>query len=143
MEEKSVVRRIMVLSLAFQVFASSCNEPATRDFFIAAQDSPYEYEVDMSDSLAQYDLEFYTMAGGEASDVKLDITWISPERDSVRESVYLPDFGAEGIVAPYRSGVVPPSNGVWILSVEVPEAPDGFCGLGLTVTKKKRWATEN
>lgn len=132
-----------VNSIALCCLLFSCSEPSVQDFFISSAQAPYEFRMDMSDTLAVYDLVFFTKCRADVADMRLDVTWISPSGDSVCETVYLPAFGVKGIAAPYRSGVAPPSAGEWVLRVDVPDEPEGLCGLGLTVTKKRKWDTGN
>ena len=57
---------------------------------------------------------------------------------TLTESVYLPltrgaSFFSRDAYAPYRAGVVPVENGVWTVTVAVPNPPEGLCGMGLVV----------
>ena len=125
------------------LLAISCAEPLSTKRFVGG-DGPYVFPVDMTDSTAAYDLDFFTRLDGREDPpfVELLVRWTSPSDSLFRETVYLPMDGprrafSRQIVQPYRADVRPAEPGVWTLSVSAPSKPAGFRGLGLVVRKVK------
>lgn len=133
-------RRIRLLAVVLPLLFA-CAPPSSTEEFIKVRDARngiYSFKVDMSDSLAVYDLSFYTRvdrnsltSSGEAPRIRLVATWISPSGETFSETVYLPSGDAEGMVRKYRSGVQPKEPGVWTLNVKAYSQEKGFRGLGL------------
>lgn len=102
-------------------------------------DGPFEFTVDMTDSLAVYDFDFYSRVDAPEcpSDLLLMIRWISPLDSVFRENVYLPLHPGE-VYEHYRPDVVPSAYGEWRMVVACPEAQglEGFRGLGLVTVKR-------
>ena len=105
-------------------------------------DGVYSFEVNMSDSLAGYDLAFFTRVDRisigrpvKRPAIRLDLEWISPDTLRSFETVYMPSGDTRGIVQSYRRGVRPAKPGVWTLNAKVVQPEDGFRGLGLTVKR--------
>jgi len=142
-----MMKRLLIPAL-FLFLAVSCQEPFSVERFIAAP-GPYEFQVDMTDTVGAYDLAFYTRLDGTpeslqaAGQLPLRITWTSPSDSVYQEQVYLPLEGRTSLFSrqvyqPYRSGVRPFEAGLWTLSVSLPYA-DGkemLQGLGLVVTER-------
>ncbi len=128
------MRRIVRL-LSIAIALSCCSRPAFSDWFIPsseAVDNIYDFSCQMADSLGSYDFSFYTRVDGVWDrSIRLDAVWHSPDGGQFSETAYLrPESKSEGI-QPYRSGVEPSAPGDWRLTVLVPDAPEGFLGLGL------------
>ena len=111
-------------------------------------EGPYTFFVEMSDSTASYDFDFYTRVDAPLETLRkmtalpLQVTWTSPSFHVFREDVYLPMEGKTSLFsrqvrAPYRAGVRPAEWGQWQVVVRVPDAPEGLCGMGLVVERKK------
>lgn len=111
-------------------------------------EGPYAFLVDMSDSTATYDFDLYTRVDAPADSLRkmgalpLQVTWTSPSFHVFREDVYLPMEGrtslfSRQIRAPYRAGVRPEEWGPWQVSIRVSDPPEGLCGLGLVVARKR------
>ena len=118
-----------------------CHKPAVCEQFIRADeavDGLYEFALDMSDTLATYDLSFYTAALD--APLSLTVDWSC----DYSETVWLPAGKVEAL---YRSGIRPdgqPGTGAAypygrkkeaaapvILRVRVNNAPEDFRGLGI------------
>ena len=133
------MRRLIPIVLLFMALAS-CREPMSVETFIPG-DGPFEFTVDMTDSLAVYDFDFYSRLDTEPAacpgSLLLMIRWVSPTESVYRESVYLPVKPGE-VYEHYRADVVPSEYGEWKLVVACPEASavKGFRGLGLVTLKR-------
>lgn len=139
--------RPLLILLSLVLLAVSCREPRSAEFFIRGE-GPYVFTLDMTDSTAVYDLDLYTRIDAREypTQLPLSISWKAPSDSLFTETVYLPVNGtslfSHDAYAPYRAGVLPSPRGVWTLTVTVPSAPEGLCGMGLVV-KKQLWDTEN
>ena len=101
--------------------------------FLPAPRNAYEYTLDVLDTLAFYDLAFYTRIDGPSaeSQLKLSMVWKDPSDSLYRETVYMKVAEKDGVVRNYRTGMRFPSEGEWTLSVTVTPEVRGFRGLGL------------
>ena len=126
---------------------AGCREPMSVEKFVKGE-GPYTFLVDMSDSTASYDFDLYTRVDApldtlrKMSAMPLQVTWTSPSFHVFRENVYLPMEGKTSLFsrqvrAPYRAGVRPEEWGQWQVMVRVPDAPEGLCGMGLVVERKR------
>lgn len=121
--------------------AAGCAQPSSVELFVPASravDGVYSFGVDMSDSLAVYDLAFFTRVdrpGARRSltrpAIRLDLEWVSPGGEKSGETVYMPSGDEKGVLQSYRRGVRPSEAGVWTLNAEVVQPEDGFRGLGI------------
>lgn len=133
------MRRILSI-VVFALALASCREPSSVEQFVPG-DGPFQFSVDMSDSLAMYDFDFYSRLDTKPSEcpssLLLMVRWISPVDSVFRENVYLPVRSGE-VYQPYRADVVPSIYGRWTLVVACPEASSvkGFRGLGLVTVKR-------
>lgn len=129
------------------VIITGCKEPMSVERFVKGE-GPYTFLVDMSDSTASYDFDLYTRVDAPLDTLRkmtalpLQVTWTSPSFHVFREDVYLPMEGRTSLFsrqvrAPYRAGVRPSEWGQWQVVVRVPDAPEGLCGMGLVVERKK------
>ena len=133
----------------------SCARPDSVEQYVGIEQREangiYRYSIDLSDSLATYDITFDTRidAGrqrmAETGDFPLMVTWISPSGQRYRETVFFnvrdeargSSFYTSQYRKPYRTGLVPVENGIWDLTVHVNagnEVP-GFRGLGVICRK--------
>lgn len=142
----------VAMAVAIAALASACARPTSTEEFVRlserSEDGLYHFELDMSDSLALYDVIFYSRIDcnnvklASLRDFPMEITWTAP--DSVRrfrEKVYFPihdetagsGFYSKQYVIPYRTGLSPVKPGVWQMSVKVDadEHIPGFRGLGV------------
>ena len=135
------------------LLAVACREPATSEVFIPAP-GPYTFTLDLSDSLASYDIALFTRidAHGEAALDELPIiaVWTAPDYSSeddvfsnpyytFTEVFYLPleasrsSYFSRQVWHRYRKGVRPGIYGDWQLSLSVPDTVNirGLRGLGV------------
>ena len=129
------------------VLAVACSRPTSTETFIRGE-GPYTFTVDMADSTAAYNFDLFTRVDNESSlgSILLDITWKTPSDSTFTESVYLPVMSkassfSQDAYAPYRAGVMPVENGIWTLTITVPNPPEGLRGMGLVI--EKVWDTAN
>ena len=126
---------------------TGCKEPMSVEKFVKGE-GPYTFLVDMSDSTASYDFDLYTRVDAPLDSLRkmaalpLQVTWTSPSFHVFREDVYLPMEGKTSLFSrqvrvPYRAGVRPEEWGQWQVVVQIPGAPEGLCGMGLVVERKK------
>jgi hypothetical protein len=129
------------------VLLTSCREPMSMEKFVKGE-GPYTFFVDMVDSTASYDFDFYTRVDAPLDSLRklvampLQVTWTSPSFHVFREDVYLPMEGKTSLFsrqvrAPYRAEVRPEEWGPWQVVVRVPDPPEGLCGMGLVVHRRK------
>ena len=135
------------ISLIFCVLLTGCREPMSVEKFVRGE-GPYTFFVDMVDSTAAYDFDFYTRVDAPLDSLRkmqalpLQVTWTSPSFHVFREDVYLPMEGKTSLFsrqvrAPYRAGVRPEEWGPWQVVVKVQDPPEGLCGMGLVVHRRK------
>ena len=129
------------------ILLTGCREPMSVEKFVRGE-GPYTFFVDMVDSTAAYDFDFYTRVDAPLDSLRklqalpLQVTWTSPSFHVFREDVYLPMEGKTSLFsrqvrAPYRAGVRPEEWGPWQVVVKVQDPPDGLCGMGLIVHRRK------
>ena len=135
------------ISLLLGVALAGCREPMSVEKFVRGE-GPYTFFVDMVDSTASYDFDFYTRVDAPLDSLRkmqalpLQVTWTSPSFHVFREDVYLPMEGKTSLFsrqvrAPYRAGVRPEEWGPWQVVVRVQDPPEGLCGMGLVVHRRK------
>ena len=111
-------------------------------------EGPFTFFVDMTDSTATYDFDLYTRVDAPLDSLRkmqalpLTVTWTSPTFHVFKEDVYLPMEGktslfSKQVRAPYRAGVQPEEWGQWVIGVRVNNPPEGLCGMGLVVARKR------
>ena len=124
---------------------TGCKEPMSVERFVKGE-GPYTFFVEMEDSTASYDFDFYTRVDAPLDSLRrmealpLTVTWTSPSFHVFKEEVYLPldgqtTFFSRQVRAPYRSGVRPEEWGQWVLAVRVADPPEGLRGMGLVVRR--------
>jgi len=129
-------RSSFLLTIVFTLLLAGCGKPRTFEQFIKAQDSTdgvYHFELALDDSLATYDIAFYTRIdrpfGIDVTDcLRLDVLWRSPSGKKAGETVYM---NVAELKEKYRSGVSPKEYGKWSIDVKVPVPPEGLLGLGI------------
>lgn len=137
-----MMRRAAGMILAAALLIAACGEPPAREQFIRSDGTgEYSFEVVMTDTLAGYNLSFYTaidhplMQPDTVASFPLQVVWRSPSGRYFSETVYYP---ADSLRARYRSGVVPSEPGTWELGVTIAPEPPGLRGLGLVCSKVVR-----
>lgn len=140
--------------ILFFLAVLSCRQPGSMEFFVPGDTGPFTFPVDLSDTTASYDFDFYTRLDGHHRDILSDtempltLMWTAPSGALYVETVYVPlsgsgeTFYSRQVRAPYRSGVVPAEAGTWQIRASLPVAVPGLRGLGLIV-KRNPWDTEN
>ncbi len=132
------------------VLCLCCTRPDVEETFVKAgsvrEGGAYPFSVDMADTLCRYDLSFYTRLDMRKSRLEkigalvLEVEWVSPSGTRYGETLKMPvpstgSFFSTGAVVPYRTGLFPVEAGKWTLEVRVPDAPEGFRGLGLITSR--------
>ena len=141
------MKKTWSIGLLLCILLTGCREPMSVERFVKGE-GPYTFFVEMSDSTASYDFDLYTRVDAPADSLRklaalpLQVTWTSPTFHVFREEVYLPMDGkmslfSKQVRAPYRAGVRPEEWGPWQLVVRVQDPPEGLCGMGLVVTRKR------
>ena len=136
-----------ILLILGMFFLTGCREPMSVERFVKGE-GPYTFFVDMSDSTASYDFDFYTRIDAPVDSLRsraalpLAVTWTSPSFHVFREEVFLPldgqsTFFSRQIRAPYRADVRPAEWGSWTLTVRVSDPPEGLRGMGLVVERNR------
>ena len=113
---------------------ASCSEPTHGEKFVKGDRLYYEYTIPVTDSLAYYDLSFYTRVDNFKAGncpLGLDLRWTSPADSLYYEKVWMRTGNTQGKVELYRSGMRFPLNGDWTLRIKAPDKPEGFCGVGV------------
>ena len=148
------MRKTLGIILFFFLAAVSCRQPGSVELFVPGETGPFAFSVDLSDTTAAYDFDFYTRLDGRHRDILSDtempmtVTWTAPSGALYVETVYVPLSGSDEtfysrqVRAPYRSDVVPAEAGAWQIRVSLPVSVPGLRGLGLIV-KRNAWDTEN
>ena len=144
---KGLIPYFAVLCLAV-----SCAHPSTVEDFrsVADRDSlgRFSYGLDMTDSVAVYDISFYTRFDcpkkqfKTISDIRIDVELLSPSGLSYEETVYLPvnEFksdrkGTYDCCVVYRKDLVPVEWGVWTMNLTL-EDLKGLRGMGVIKSKR-------
>jgi hypothetical protein len=141
-----MLRQVYVVILMLLLF-TGCREPMSVEKFVKGE-GPYTFFVEMKDSTATYDFDFYTRVDAprdslaKVAALPLTVTWTSPTFHVFREEVLLPLDGegtyfSRQVRSPYRAGVRPEEWGQWTLTVAVKEPLEGLRGMGLVVERKK------
>ena len=139
-------RRIISCFL-FLAALTGCREPMSVERFVKGE-GPYTFFVDMGDTTAAYDFDFYTRVDAPLDSLRkmpampVSVTWTSPSFHVFREDVYMPlegetTFFSRQVRVPYRTGVRPEEPGLWTLTVRVADPPEGLRGLGLVVARNR------
>jgi len=133
------MRRALPLLLAFLLLAS-CREPQSREYFQrVSSDGEYSFDLELTDTLAAYNLSFYTKIDRPVFkrdtlvSFPMQIVWRSPSGRYFSETVYYP---ADSLRARYRSHLVPSEAGTWNVAVTLPRQPEGLRGLGIICAKQ-------
>jgi hypothetical protein len=140
------MRKSLHILFSLMLF-TGCREPMSVEEFVKGE-GPYTFFVDMTDSTATYDFDFYTRVDAPQDSLRkmqalpLTVTWTSPSFHVFKEEVYLPMEGhlslfSRDVRAPYRAGVRPREWGPWQMTVRVTDPPEGLRGMGLVVARNK------
>ena len=134
-------RALMAMACACMLLAA-CREPVSRERFIMADGSgEYAFDVEFNDSLALYDLSFYTAidkplaAPDTLGSFPMKLLWRSPSGLFFSETVYYPADSARVF---YRRGLKPSETGLWSLELTISPEPAGLRGMGLVVARKQQ-----
>lgn len=106
----------------------------------------YVFNVEMTDSLQRYDVDFYTRLDIKRSvfrlmdDIRIDALWIAPDGNEYAETVYIPKLSctnatafSKEYISPYRKNLTPVIYGKWTLCLTVPEENlIGLKGMGVS-----------
>ena len=133
--------------LLLSVLLTGCKEPMSTERFVKGE-GPFTFFVDMTDSTASYDFDFYTRVDAPVDSIRkmgalpLTVTWTSPSFHVFKEEVFMPlegqgSFFSRQVRAPYRAGVRPEEWGQWVVAVRVTNPPEGLRGMGLVVARRK------
>ena len=133
--------------LLLSVLLTGCKEPMSTERFVKGE-GPFTFFVDMTDSTASYDFDFYTRVDAPVDSIRkmgalpLTVTWTSPSFHVFKEEVFMPlegqgSFFSRQVRAPYRAGVRPEEWGRWVVAVRVTNPPEGLRGMGLVVARRK------
>ena len=145
--------RAMVLAFAATIALASCSTPIVSEDFRPRSERDtsgrYCFDLDMSDSLATYDISFYTRIDcgtklfAALPDIPVNVELVSPSGYSFTESVFLAkssfDIGRPGsfdILTDYRVDCVPFEYGCWKMFLALPDIR-GLRGLGVILESKK------
>ena len=129
--------------------AVSCREPMGSECFVPGE-GPFSFPVDMADTTASYDFDFYTRVDAlpneiaRLTELPLVVCWQSPSDSLYAETVWMPmqgpsSFFTRDVHTPYRADVRPREAGLWTMTVSLPDTVSvpGLRGLGLVITKKR------
>ena len=133
--------------LLLSVLLTGCKEPMSTERFVKGE-GPFTFFVDMTDSTASYDFDFYTRVDAPVDSIRkmgalpLTVTWTSPSFHVFKEDVFMPlegqgSFFSRQVRAPYRTGVQPEEWGQWVVAVRVTNPPEGLRGMGLVVARRR------
>ena len=155
MVRRRVNALLCLMLAAIAAVGVSCSRPLSTEQYISVDrreaNGIYRFSLDLSDSLATYDVSFYSRIDANrlkhsvAKDFSLMVTWTAPSGRRFRETVYFGVFdesrGSDSFssqfLKPYRTGLVPVEHGVWELDVLVNSGAEvpGFRGLGVICKK--------
>ena len=132
---RRIIPRLLLLAAL-----SACRQPRAREFFLRANDSgEYSFSLDLSDTLAAYDISFYTALDRPPFHrdtlvcFPMQIVWRSPSGRYFSETVYYP---ADSVKARYRTGLIPSEYGDWTVAVTLPSQPASLRGLGIICERR-------
>ena len=120
---------------------AACSRPQSREYFQRSDGSgEYSFDLEMPDSLAAYDISFYTaidrplIKRDTLVSFPLQIVWRSPSGRYFSETVYYPAGLAR---VPYRTGLVPSEPGIWNIAITIPSEPRRLRGLGVICARQR------
>lgn len=150
---------LLCLPAVIMAFAAlSCSRPATAEQFVRNADRDvygrYVFDVDMSDSLAAYDISLLSSFSCIDRDfapfvsMPLHLLWESPEGQCFEDNVVLPGSALKDssyydkvLSDCLGEGLVPERAGLWKLYVTAPEdslKKYGMTGMGIRVDRKTK-----
>lgn len=144
--------RKIVKAVILCVFATlmGCVKPSSYEAFVRScdrgDDGLYRFTLDLSDTLASYDLSIYSridcisplMAGYQ--DIPMSAWWTSPSGETYKDDFFFPvqdstvvDFYSTPYVFAFREGFTPVEPGEWKLAFDVSEGEEypQLCGMGI------------
>ncbi|MBR5042432.1 MAG: hypothetical protein IKX67_04270 [Bacteroidales bacterium] len=134
------MRRFLPVLVLGWLFCS-CAQPSSTEQFLRSDGSgEYNFELELADTLASYDLSFYSVIDrplfkrDTLVSFPLQVVWRSPSGRYFSETVYYP---SDSLRVRYRSGVIPSEGGTWSISVSIGHEPSGFRGLGVICSQNK------
>lgn len=110
-----------------------CCKPSSMEFFASEPDGSgrWSFTLDMSDSTSVSDIYLLLSLGCDDQSfaalkgVPLDMEWVSPDSLLFSEKVWMGTEMLRGrsdfekhLYAPYRTGIVPRTKGIWTLHVK-------------------------
>ena len=126
---------VYLLAAFVLLSAYSCSRPDTQESFVRADqcsDGIYDFEFELSDSLATYDFWMYSRTEEVSfENLELRVLWTSPSGETMRETVYMKAVDKNGERELYRSGVVPAELGIWKINIRPLPVDSGITGLGM------------
>ena len=142
-----------MLAVMAAVVLASCSAPMVSERFRQLSDRDslgrFCFDLDMSDSLVRYDIEFYTrvdcsvMSFASLPDIPVNVELVSPSGVSFSEDVFLAKstfnverMGTYDSRVPYRVDCIPVEYGGWKMFLSVP-AVRGLCGMGVIMSAKR------
>jgi len=100
----------------------------------------YSFVLDMSDSIASYDIYIYsrieTPSREHVIEIPMDIWWVDPDRTKYIEKVYFCSSSSLGEKILYRQDVIPSKRGKWYLGIHPDVLPKNLCGFGVELKRK-------
>jgi len=130
MNRQSKILLLIVVTLSL-LSVTACDNPKVREQY-KFRGKDYVFEVDMTDSLATYDVYIYTRVDSDHKGFPLEAIWTSPSGQKYSETTYFNlDLGQKQL---YRSGLVPIEWGQWLLELSVPDV-EGMRGMGITTQR--------
>ena len=121
-----------VVTAACLLALCSCVRPTSIEQFVRtdqAEGGVYRFELDFSDSLATYDISFYSAGSADPGwSCPVKVIWSGPSDQRYTETVY-PDWSRR--VEKYRSGICMKETGIWTLYLRIDDVPEDFRGIGI------------
>lgn len=152
------MRKPFIPAVFAVLLMAACHQPATSEVFIPAP-GPYVFTLDLSDSLASYDVAIFTRIDSQElpagmGQLPLTAVWTAPDYSmpedvfgnqyfTYTEEFYLPldaarrSFYSRQVWHKYRKGVRPGIYGDWQLMLSIPDTVQihGFRGLGVELIR--------
>ena len=121
-------------ALLFAMAFLACTRPAVSEQFVRSDEAAgglYYFTPDFADTLAFYDLSFYTAA--QTVPLCLEVSWMEDEAPAFHtETVWMKPGEVQQL---YRSKLQPGHSARWRLKVKVLNQPERFPGICI-ITKR-------
>ncbi len=136
------------------IAAFSCTRPSSYEPFVLRENAEYgdtyNFDLDLSDSLAAYSLSFYTRFQRKAyhpfgsDSLRLDMRWVSPSDSiiAVEDVLYVMSatidstYTNKDCVWEYMPSLHLAESGRWRLKVQVKDQPEYMRGLGIILKRE-------